>query len=370
MTRFLTCNIVSNAGDKPHSILTFSILISQIYKSTLDYFVSSRFGQRGTSDTAERNPASKERGFGLWLAKKIQIGRGMTDFKDSEFQGKVVVITGAGNGLGRAHAHEFARRGAKIVVNDLGGSVDGTGEGDAADRVVKEIEEMGGTAIANKGSVSDRDGAKSIVEDAINAFGKIDVLVNNAGILRDKSFKKMSLDEWDLVINVHLNGSAYVTHAAWPIMIEQKYGRIVLTSSGSGIYGNFGQANYGAAKMGMLGMMNVLALEGGKNNVRVNTLAPGASTRMISTIPGRDFDIDNPPPESAPRLVSPAVLFMCSEDAPNGAVINAAGGRYYRSQVFVNDPVEIGVDATFEDLEQKNEQLMDMDRAHPPKRGL
>ena len=186
----------------------------------------------------------------------------MGKYDDSEFQGKVAVITGAGGGLGRSHALEYAKRGAKIVVNDLGGSVDGTGAGDAADVVVDEIKAMGGEAIANKASVSDRAGAKSIIDDCMNAFGRIDILVNNAGILRDRSFKKMSLDEWDIVLNVHLNGTAYVTHAAWPIMNEQKYGRIVLTSSGSGIYGNFGQANYGAAKMGMLGLMNVLALEG------------------------------------------------------------------------------------------------------------
>ena len=293
----------------------------------------------------------------------------MSEFADSEFQGKVVVITGAGNGLGRSHAHEFAKRGAKIVVNDLGGNVDGSGSGDAADAVVAEIAAMGGSAIANKASVSDKAGARSIIDDAMNAFGRIDILVNNAGILRDRSFKKMSLEEWDLVVDVHLNGTAYVTHAAWPIMNEQKYGRIVLTSSGSGIYGNFGQANYGAAKMGMLGMMNVLALEGARNNIRVNTLAPGAATRMIATIPGRDIDPDAPPPESAPKLVSPAVLFMCSEDAPNGAVINASGGRYYRSQVFVNDPVELGVDATFEELAKEAEKLMDMGAAHTPKRG-
>ncbi|MEQ9450656.1 MAG: SDR family NAD(P)-dependent oxidoreductase [Pseudomonadales bacterium] len=293
----------------------------------------------------------------------------MSDFDNSEFQDKVVVITGAGNGLGKSHALEFAKRGAKVVVNDLGGAVDGSGAGDAADAVVAEIEAAGGTAIANKASVSDKAGARSIIDDAVNAFGRIDILVNNAGILRDKSFKKMSLEEWDLVIDVHLNGTAYVTHAVWPLMNEQKYGRIVLTSSGSGIYGNFGQANYGAAKMGMLGMMNVLALEGGRNNVRVNTLAPGAATRMTASIPGRDIDVDNPPAESAPRLVSPAVLYMCSEEAPNGAVINAMGGRFYRSQVFVNDPVKLGTAATFEALAQQAEQLMDMDNAHPPKRG-
>ena len=294
----------------------------------------------------------------------------MSEFDDSEFQGKVAVITGAGNGLGRAHAHEFAKRGAKLVINDLGGAVDGGGSGDAADQVVAEVEAMGGTAIANKASVSDRAGAQSIIDDAMNAFGRIDILVNNAGILRDKSFKKMSLDEWDIVLDVHLNSTAYVTHAAWPIMNEQKYGRIVLTSSGSGIYGNFGQANYGAAKMGMLGMMNVLAIEGAKNNVRVNTLAPGAATRMIATIPGQDFDVDDPPAERAPKLVSPAVLFMCCEDAPNGVVINAARGQYYVAQVFVNDPVKLGVDATFEDLLANAEQLLNMENAHPPKRGF
>ena len=180
----------------------------------------------------------------------------------SEFEGKVVAITGAGGGLGKAHALEFAKRGAKVVVNDLGGSVDGSGDGDTADLVVAEIKAAGGEAIANKASVSDRAGAKSIITDAVDAYGTIDILINNAGILRDKSFKNMTLDEWDLVMDVHMNGTAYVTHAAWPIMYEKNYGRIVCTSSGSGIWGNFGQSNYGAAKMAMLGFMNVLALEG------------------------------------------------------------------------------------------------------------
>ena len=176
----------------------------------------------------------------------------------SEFKDKVVVITGAGGGLGKAHALEFARRGAKVVVNDLGGRGDGTGSGDAADRVVEEIRAAGGTAIANKASVSTPEGAKSIIDDAVKAFGTVHILVNNAGILRDKTFKKMELADWDIVMDVHLNGTAYVTHAAWPIMIDQNYGRIVFTSSTSGIFGNFGQGNYGAAKMGMLGLMNVL----------------------------------------------------------------------------------------------------------------
>ena len=286
----------------------------------------------------------------------------------SEFEGKVAVVTGAGGGLGRCHAIEFAKRGAKVVVNDLGGSVDGTGAGDAAVQVVREIEAAGGVAVANKASVADRAGARSIVQTAIDAFGRIDILVNNAGILRDKTFKNMTLDEWDIVINVHLNGTAYVTHAAWPLMYAQNYGRIVLTSSGSGIFGNFGQSNYGAAKMGMLGLMNVLALEGANHNVRVNTLAPGAATRMTNTVPGRAEDVDDPPADLHPKLVSPAVLFMCSDDAPNGAVVHAAGGKFSMSQTVVNQPVALGLDATYEALAPLAERLMDMTAAKPRER--
>ena len=289
----------------------------------------------------------------------------MSDFENSEFQGKVAAVTGAGGGIGRSHAVEFAKRGAKVVVNDLGGSVDGTGEGDAADAVVAEIRAFGGTAVANKASVADRAGAKTIVDDAIDNFGRIDILVNNAGILRDRTFKNMTLDEFDLVMQVHLTGTAYVTHAAWPHMYEQNYGRIVFTSSGSGIFGNFGQSNYGAAKMGMLGLANVLALEGANHNVRVNVLGPGAATRMTNTVPGRDEDIGDPDPARHPGLVSPAVLFMCSEDAPNGAVIHASGGNYSRSEVWVNDPVQLGAGASYEDLLPHIDRLMDMSNAHP-----
>ncbi len=289
----------------------------------------------------------------------------MSDFENSEFQGKVAAVTGAGGGIGRCHAIEFAKRGAKVVVNDLGGTVDGTGAGDAADAVVREIREFGGDAVANKASVADRDGAKTIVDDAIERFGRIDILVNNAGILRDRTFKNMTLDEFDLVMQVHLTGTAYVTHAAWPHMYKQNYGRIVFTSSGSGIFGNFGQSNYGAAKMGMLGLANVLALEGANHNVRVNVLGPGAATRMTNTVPGRDEDIGDPDPMRHPALVSPAVLFMCSEDAPNGAVIHASGGNYSRSEIWVNDPVQLGAGATYEDLLPHVDKLMDMSNAHP-----
>ncbi len=278
----------------------------------------------------------------------------------SDFEGKVVVITGAGGGLGKAHALEFARRGARVVVNDLGGSGDGVGSSDAADIVVDEINAAGGDAIANKASVSSKEGAQSIIDDAVSAYGTVDILVNNAGILRDKSFKNMDMADWDMVMDVHLNGSGYVTRAAWPIMYEKNYGRIVFTSSTSGVYGNFGQANYGAAKMGMLGLMNVLAIEGLSKNIRVNCLAPAAETRLIGTIPGRDVDPDNPDPMRHPRLVTPVVLLMCAEDAPTGQTFHAGNGRFSRSATFVNKALEFGADVTFEDLQEKKDQLIDM----------
>ena len=281
----------------------------------------------------------------------------------SEFEGKVAVITGAGGGLGKEHALEFARRGAKVVVNDLGGSGDGRGASDMADAVVEQIRKEGGVAIANKASVSDKAGAKSIIDDAVAEFGTVDILVNNAGILRDKSFKNLDLDDWDIVMDVHLNGSAYVTHAAWPIMYAKNYGRIVMTSSTSGIYGNFGQANYGAAKMGMLGLINVLAIEGASKNIRVNGLAPGAETRLIGTIPGREVDPENPRPEAHPKLVTPAVILMCSEDAPNGKIIQASGGRFSTCAIFNNEEVELGVGATYEDLLARKDELLDMSAA-------
>jgi len=281
----------------------------------------------------------------------------------NEFKDKVVIITGAGGGLGKSHALEFAKRGARVVVNDLGGSGDGTGAGDMADQVVEEITQMGGIAIANKASVSDREGAQSVVDDAVAAFGTVDILVNNAGILRDKTFKKMPLDDWDIVMDVHLNGSAYVTHAAWPIMLEKNYGRVVFTSSTSGIYGNFGQSNYGAAKMGMLGLMNVLAMEGRGRNINVNVLAPAAATRLINTIPGRDIDLDNPDPMSHPKLVTPAVLLMCSEQGPTGKVIQAGNGRFSTAAIFNNEDLQFGADVSYEDLLAKKDQLLDMSAA-------
>ena len=291
----------------------------------------------------------------------------------SDFEGKVVIVTGAGNGLGRAHALAFAEHGAKVVVNDLGGTLDGSGDGDAADLVVEEIKSNGGEAIANKASVSDRDGAKSIVDDAVNHFGTLDILVNNAVNLRDKSFKNMTLDDYDAVLDVHLRGTGYVTHFAWPVMYQKNWGRIVLTSSTSGIFGNFGQANYGASKMGMLGLMNVLAIEGASHNIRVNCLAPGAATRMTASVPGATFDPKDPPAERGPSLVSPAVLYMCTEDAPSGWVMHAASGRFSRSQIFANEGVKFDADeATFEKLMDNIEQATDMSAAvgrEPTRRG-
>ena len=279
------------------------------------------------------------------------------------FDGKVAIITGAGGGLGKEHALLLADLGVKIVVNDLGGSVDGSGKSDAADLVVEEILAAGGQAVANKDSVSDREGAKRIVETAVKEFGTVDILINNAGILRDKSFKKMTLDEWDLVINVHLNGSAYVTWHAWPIMYEKNYGRIMFTSSVSGVLGSFGQSNYGAAKMGMVGLMNNLSREGASHNIHVNCLSPGAATRMTASIPGSEIDADEPDEKSHPKLVSPAVLYMVSEDAPNGRIIQAAGGRFASDMVFSNKGVELDLDATWEDVAENSDAILDVDSA-------
>ncbi len=279
--------------------------------------------------------------------------------------GKIAIITGAGGGLGREHALLLAQHGAKIIVNDLGGSVDGAGKSDAADAVVEEIRAAGGEAVANKDSVSDKAGAKRIVETAINEYGSVDIVINNAGILRDKSFKNMTLEEWDMVINVHLNGSAYVTWHAWPIMYAKNYGRVVFTSSVSGILGSFGQANYGAAKMGMVGLMNNLSREGASHNVHTNCLSPGAATRMTAGIPGSEIDLDKPDPGNVPALVSPAVLYMAGEDAPNGRIIQAASGRFASDMVYANSGINLGTALSAEDFLDAAEDALDMTDAAP-----
>jgi NAD(P)-dependent dehydrogenase (short-subunit alcohol dehydrogenase family) len=282
------------------------------------------------------------------------------------FKDKVVIVTGAGAGLGRAHALEFARRGAKVVVNDLGGKVDGSGGGsEAAQKVVEEIKAAGGEAIANGASVSDRKGAESIVNDAISKWGRVDVVINNAGILRDKSFTKMELDDFELVVKVHLLGSVYVTKAAWPHMINQKYGRIVMTTSSSGLYGNFGQSNYGAAKLGLVGFMYTLKLEGQKSDIRVNTIAPVAATRMTENL-GIPEEVLK---QLKPELISSAVLYLASEQAPTGTIIEAGAGYYAKVQIVESKGVKLGVNATVDDFAASFEKIADTSEAKPFNNG-
>lgn len=242
------------------------------------------------------------------------------------FDDRVVIVTGAGNGLGRSHALEFARRGARVVVNDLGGARDGSGaSGDAADAVVRQIIDEGGEAIANGANVAHYAEVEALVGEAVDRWGRVDVLVNNAGILRDKTFAKMDLGDFQLVLDVHLTGSVNCTKAVWERMREQQYGRIVMTSSSSGIYGNFGQTNYGAAKMALVGFMNSLALEGGKYGIRVNALAPIAATRMTEDLMTKEVLS-----LLEPEAVTPAVIFLASEEAPSRQILAAGAGVFAR----------------------------------------
>jgi NAD(P)-dependent dehydrogenase (short-subunit alcohol dehydrogenase family) len=274
------------------------------------------------------------------------------------FKDKVAIVTGAGGGLGRCHALQFAERGAKVIVNDLGGSVDGSGgSSEAADKVVEEIKAMGGDAISNGSSVTDKAGVKKLVDDAMAAYGRIDILVNNAGVLRDKSFAKVTLDDFEFVVDVHMMGSVYCTKAVWPIMVEQKYGRIVMTSSSSGIFGNFGQSNYGSAKMGVVGLMNTLRIEGQKNNIKVNSLVPVAATRMTENLGMPDAVFDSLKPES----VSPAVIFMSSEDAPDGVMISAGAGVFAMAEIVHSEGIALkGDDLNADMLAEKWSEASDM----------
>jgi NAD(P)-dependent dehydrogenase (short-subunit alcohol dehydrogenase family) len=244
------------------------------------------------------------------------------------FDNRVAIVTGAGGGLGRAYALELARRGAKVVVNDIGGARDGSGSSDAALKVVEEIESQGGTAVASGASVTDLEQVEEMVARAKRDWGGVHILINNAGILRDKSFVKMTMDDFRLVVEVHLIGSANCTKAVWETMRGQSYGRILMTSSSTGLFGNFGQANYGAAKLGLAGFAKTLHLEGAKYNIRVNSLAPTAATRMTEDI----F-----PPEMMaafnPENVVPAALFLVSEDAPSNMIVGAGGGVVQASYV-------------------------------------
>jgi NAD(P)-dependent dehydrogenase (short-subunit alcohol dehydrogenase family) len=251
------------------------------------------------------------------------------------FDGKVAIVTGSGGGLGRSHAIELAKRGAKVVINDLGGGVDGSGgSSDAAKAVVKEIEALGGEAIANGANVAKYDQVEAMVKQAMDKWGRVDILINNAGILRDKSFTKGSLEDFRLVVEVHLMGSVNCTKAVWDIMRDQAYGRIVVTTSSSGLYGNFGQTNYGSAKMGVIGMMNTLAQEGAKYNILINALAPTAGTRMTEgLIPEEAFEL------LTPETVTPAVLYMVSEEAPSKAILCAGAGTYALAKIIETEGV-------------------------------
>ncbi len=274
------------------------------------------------------------------------------------FDNRVAIVTGAGNGLGRAHALLLASRGARVVVNDPGGAVDGKG-GDhaAADKVVAEIKSAGGQAVPNYDSVADPKSAANIVKTAVDSFGTIDIVVNNAGVLRDKTFHNMTVDDFDFVVKVHFLGTAYVTHAAWPIMRAKAYGRVVVTSSNSGIYGNFGQANYGGAKLAVVGFMNALRLEGQKYNVLVNALAPVAGTRMTESLmtPEMLARLD-------PAFVSPMVAYLCSEQCQRTGDIWSAGAGYFARIEYREAPgVRIeGRAPTVEDVADNIEKIADL----------
>lgn len=254
------------------------------------------------------------------------------------FDGKVAIVTGSGGGLGRQHALELARRGAKVVINDLGGAVDGKGgSSEAAEKVVAEIKAFGGEAIANGSSVTDDAGVQHMIDQTMEAFGRIDILVANAGILRDKSFSKMEIADFEAVLAVHVMGTMKPVKAAWEIMKAQNYGRIVVTTSSTGLYGNFGQSNYGAAKLGLVGFMNTMKLEGQKNNIRINAISPVAATRMTENLM---------PPEMLeklrPEFVTPGVVYLVSEDAPTGAILTAGAGVFALARIYETEGVYLG----------------------------
>lgn len=273
-----------------------------------------------------------------------------------DLSGRVAIITGAGGGLGRAHALLLASRGASVVVNDLG---------EEADLVVAEIRAAGGKARAGKCSVADTDAVQAMVEGVLAEFGRIDILVNNAGILRDKSFSKMELADFRLVLDVHLMGAVHCTHAVWNTMRAQNYGRIVMTTSCSGLYGNFGQANYAAAKMGLVGLMQTLGIEGAKHGIRVNCLAPTGATQMMEGIL---------PPEQLskfkPELVSPAVLALVSEQAPNRAILSAGAGGFELAYVALTQGIQLGEAATGEAILEQWPALTDRAHDFAPEQGF
>lgn len=275
---------------------------------------------------------------------------------DISFDGRVAIVTGAGTGLGRSHAMALAARGARVVINDMGTGADGTGaSGDAARAVVDEITAAGGTAMAHGADIADEGQVADMVAQTMARWGRIDILVNNAGILRDKTFAKVTLEDFRKVIDVHLMGSAICAHACWPVMRAQGYGRIVFTSSGSGLYGNFGQANYGAAKAAMVGLMNVLHLEGMRDDIRVNTLVPTAATRMTQ---------DLLPPEAlpllAPETITPGLLYLVSDDAPSRVILSAGAGTFAVTRITETQGVTLqGADNTPENVAAQFARISD-----------
>ena len=257
------------------------------------------------------------------------------------FDGRVAVVTGAGGGLGRQHALALAARGAKVVVNDLGGTLDGSGgTPSAALAVVEEIRKAGGEAIASGASVTDAAAVQAMVDAAMKTWGRVDILVNNAGILRDKSFTKMTLDDFRIVVEVHLMGAVNCCKAVWDIMRAQNYGRIVMTTSSSGLYGNFGQSNYGAAKMALVGLMQTLSIEGAKNNIHVNCLAPTAATRMTENLMSEAVL-----KLLQPETVTPGLLALVAEDAPTRAILCAGAGAFERAHITLTQGVFVGLPA-------------------------
>ncbi|MEU1427026.1 SDR family oxidoreductase [Nocardia sp. NPDC005746] len=275
---------------------------------------------------------------------------------------RVIIVTGAGGGLGREYALLLAREGAQVVVNDLGGARDGSGSGhNMADAVVEEIRAAGGTAVANYDSVATEEGAKALVQTAIDTFGAVHGIVNNAGILRDMSFVKMTPEAFEAVQRVHLFGSFYVTHAAWPHFREQGFGRVVMATSTSGLYGNFGQANYGAAKMGLVGMMNTLAIEGRKYDITVNAVAPMAATRMTADIASEAMLEKLPPAQ-----VAPIVAHLMGEDCTDsGMVLVVGGGSVQRAQLFGNKPVFFSEVPSVDQVRENWSRITDMSDAQP-----
>ena len=272
---------------------------------------------------------------------------------DVSFENRVVIVTGAGNGLGKAYALDLGKRGAKVVVNDLGGAVDGSGAGNTpADEVVNEIIANGGEAVANYDSVATEEGGESIVQTAIDSFGTVDAVINNAGILRDKSFANMTEEEFSLIIEVHLKGTYFVTHPAFKVMKENNYGRIVNVASPSGIFGNFGQSNYGAAKMGIVGLTNVLAIEGAKYNIKVNVIAPTAYTRMTEALLPEDVG-----KLFSAELVTPMVTYLASEACePTHEIFGVAAGSFARIGIITHEGY-VNTEATAEDIASNIEEI-------------